>query len=141
MGVEASRKYRNSEKGKLKIKANAKRVSEQVKIWKAANRERKRALDKAYHDKNRNNPDYLARRKHNEANRRARKLCATPMWLTKEQKQQIKDLYSKCPNGYHVDHIVPLKGQSVSGLHVPWNLQWLPGIVNKIKSNKVTDGY
>ena len=71
--------------------------------------------------------------------RRARKLQATPKWLTESQKQQIKDLYLNCPKGYHVDHIVPLKGSKVSGLHVIWNLQWLPGIVNISKSNKVLE--
>ena len=140
MGLEASTKYRNSEKGRLKRQANAAKINEQVKAWKAANPKRKKALDKAYHDRNKNNPEYLAKRKHHEANRRARKLQATPKWLTLEQKQQIKQLYLNCPPGYHVDHIIPLKGNSISGLHVPWNLQWLPGIVNRVKSNKVANG-
>lgn len=141
MGLEASQKYRNSEKGRLNRQLNATKINEQVKVWKTANRERKRALDKAYHERNKANPEYLARRRHNEANRRARRLQATPGWLTPEHKEQIKQLYINCPPDHHVDHVIPLKGNSVSGLHVPWNLQWLPGIVNRVKSNKVNNGY
>lgn len=138
--LEAATRYRKSEKGQAQIKINAAKVNEQVKLWKQANRERKRELDKNYHLKNQGNPEYLAKRCFHEANRRARKLQATPKWLSEEQKQQIKQFYINCPSNYHVDHIIPLKGQNVSGFHAPWNLQWLPGIVNKIKSNKVIDG-
>lgn len=63
---------------------------------------------------------------------------ATPPWLTAEDKLQIRDLYRNCPDGHHVDHILPIKGLEVSGLHVPWNLQWLPAQVNLSKGNKVS---
>ena len=36
-----------------------------------------------------------------------------------------------------VDHIIPLQGQFVSGLHVPENLRVIPRSINRSKRNKV----
>ena len=75
---------------------------------------------------------------------RATKLERTPVWLSESQKEEIKNFYwlsqdLKVITGeeYHVDHIIPLKGGNVCGLHLPWNLQILPKDLNLSKHNKV----
>lgn len=73
--------------------------------------------------------------------RKVAKMHRTPKWANKEK---IKAYYDVCAffnevNGYikyHVDHIIPLQGKQVSGLHVHSNLQVLPALENMSKGNK-----
>jgi len=65
------------------------------------------------------------------------KILACPKWLSAEQIKQIEQMYTSCPIGYHVDHIIPLQGAAVCGLHVPWNLQHISAQANWSKGNKV----
>ena len=78
--------------------------------------------------------------------RRRRFRDATPPWLTRKQKSEIRQLYqiaitmSKTTGErYVVDHIIPLQGEDVCGLHVPWNLRVTTQEENLKKSNKVLD--
>ena len=66
-------------------------------------------------------------------NYRSKKLQKTPLW---SDLTAITEFYKNCPAGYHVDHIIPLNGKNVSGLHVVENLQYLPASENIAKSNK-----
>ena len=78
------------------------------------------------------------------ARRYASKTQATPKWLTADDRWMIKEAYDLADlrrqmlGGYwEVDHIVPLRGRSAMGLHVPWNLRVIPRGENRRKSNGV----
>jgi len=72
----------------------------------------------------------------------------TPKWLTEDERWMIKEVYELAALrtemlgfSWHVDHVHPLQGNTVTGLHTPYNLQVLPGIENIKKKNKVTHAY
>ena len=64
---------------------------------------------------------------------KAAKLQRIPPWADLDA---IKEFYINRPEGYHVDHIVPLRGKKVSGLHTLENLQYLPSKENLSKGNR-----
>lgn len=86
----------------------------------------------------------LDKRNSYEAKRRAAKLQRTPKWLTSEHYLEIQKFYSLAKElevtskqKLEVDHIIPLQGEQVSGLHVPWNLQILTESENTAKGNRL----
>lgn len=77
------------------------------------------------------------------ASRRSRLKQAEPSWLSDKQREEIVEVYSEAQRltastgvPHHVDHVVPLCGENVSGLHVPWNLKAIPAEENLRKSNR-----
>lgn len=54
-------------------------------------------------------------------------------------KDHVNFIYEFCPEGHQVDHIWPLLGKTFSGLHVPWNMQYLPAEENLRKGNKAPE--
>lgn len=133
---EAAERYRaNKPSVQAKMaeyyKANSGRIRKRVADWRQANPERVRVYSVAWAKANR--PLY----RELTARRRTRLTRATPSWLTPEQIAEMRSIYASAPKGYHVDHIVPLKGKTVCGLHVPWNLQLLPASENVRKSAKL----
>lgn len=119
-----------------------------AKLWREKNPERRRA----YEDRTRSHNNEMARKwaKLNRARlnsaaarRRAQKLNATPSWLTAQHHNEIQQVYQAARDltkatgvRHHVDHIVPLQGRNVCGLHVPWNLQVLTMTENQSKGNR-----
>ena len=132
--LKSAERYRKSPKGQENLLERREKDLERLREWKKTNP----GADKEYYERHKDTEAFKKRHNFHEANRRAAKLNATPKWLTIEQKQQIRETYNSCPTGFHVDHIIPLQGQEVRGLHVPWNLQILLGELNLKKSNKVT---
>lgn len=66
------------------------------------------------------------------AKRRAVKKQAMPDWV---DFGELKRIYASCPEGFEVDHEIPLQNPDVCGLHVPWNLQYLTELDNAKKGN------
>lgn len=78
--------------------------------------------------------------------RRRKHRSATPPWLTRKQKSEIRQLYQiaitmtqTTGEQYVVDHIYPLRSEVVCGLHVPWNLRVITQVENLRKSNGLPD--
>lgn len=124
-------------KNKELIKQKSIKYYEKVKdcpMFKESNRKRNEEW-------RRNNPEKHAKK---EQKRRLMLKKATPKWLCSEEINKIKSIYIKCKKFtkisnlfyYHVDHIIPLKGNNVCGLHVPWNLQIIEKTKNLKKFNK-----
>ena len=97
--------------------------------WQSENVEKYLAIKKAWREKH--GARYTAMR-------RSLKSKATPKWLTLTDLSEIEAIYLKASElNLDVDHIVPIKGKTVCGLHVPWNLQLLTPNDNKAKSNRL----
>lgn len=125
------KRYRDSEQGKAKEKEYT-RSSIGKAVRKAALK-RYENTDKGYLNKY-----------NSTAKRRAARIQRTPKWLTEDDLWIIKEVYALAAArtklhgfSWHVDHIVPLQGETVSGFHVPNNLQVIPWVDNIKKHNKV----
>lgn len=114
---------------------------ERQRKYREDNREARRSRQRNHQTRySQQNPERIVA---NNAKRRGSQILRTPQWLSPDDLEAIEDFYAACRmfrmytgQDYHVDHIVPLKGRTVSGLHVPWNLQVLPAQENLMKGNR-----
>lgn len=132
----------NDKERKIRMKKyrseNKERMSKQSKAWRRTNRIRVNQTSREYQKTKR---DYYTSQ---NAKYRANKKQSVPIWAESERKE-INDLYleanllSKSTGILHeVDHIIPLQGKNVCGLHCLANLQILPLSENRKKSNRLT---
>ena len=127
-------------------KAEEKRAYQRA--YAAARPEETKLKSKLFYEKN---PNYYKqfRQKYpekvnaKEAKRKTAKMNRTPPWLTEDDFWLIEQAYDLAAKrtqmfgfSWHVDHIIPLQGKIVSGLHVPLNLQVIPASINTSKQNK-----
>lgn len=153
------KKWRNLNKERVKFlqdrwrKDNPEQFKRHLVKYQNKTFEKRTAARRARYEKNREkelaqchtyqkgNTEYQSRK---NATRRAAHVNATPEWLNSIQKAQMTEFYeiSKAKTiqtgiRHHVDHNVPLRGKTVSGLHVPWNMKVLTGVENNRKFNNL----
>ncbi len=131
--IERDRDYSRKYKAK-----NRKTILQRSKEYVQANPEKRKATMKAYRQANPEKDAESVRR------RQAAKMLRTPKWLTKDDVWMMQEAYHLAKLrtkmfgfSWHVDHIIPLQGATVSGLHVPKNLQVIPWLDNVKKHNRV----
>ena len=139
----AKRRAEQPEKVKAEKRAeyqkNREKYIARAKGWAERNPEKaKEAIHRWYYQ----NPDKAYGQ---VVKRRMRKAKRTPTWLTEADHTEMREIYhnarrlsEKTGVLHQVDHVIPLWGEKVSGLHVPWNLQILTAKENQSKSNNFT---
>jgi len=127
-----------------------------VRAWALRNPEKVKQQQRNKYSRIKANPEALA--KHRQQNRdwvktspkmraitvryRTSKTNRTPKWLTDNDLWMMQEAYALAKLRsdlfgfkWHVDHILPLQGKTVSGFHVPTNLQVIPAVHNLAKAN------
>lgn len=127
----------NRERSRRYAAGHSERVRASKLAYCAANREREAARARRWYAENR------GRAIANATLRKERVKRATPIWA---DRIKISAVYREAERisretgiPHHVDHIVPLRGRRICGLHVHWNLQVLSAAANLEKGSRHED--
>ena len=108
-----------------------------MRQWRVTNKQHVATYSKEYRDTHKARYNFLCQK------RKIALLQRTPAWLTADDFWIIEEAYALAQLrthmlgvDFHVDHIIPLRGKKVSGLHVPTNLRVIPATENQQKTNK-----
>lgn len=119
------------------VKRNPRVANQRRKQWYVDNIDRHREQMRKYHEARPHLKAVLS------SKARATQLQRTPPWLTEDDWWMIDQIYklaqlrtAATSVEWHVDHIIPLRGKNVSGLHVPANLRVIPAKINLKKGNR-----
>ena len=125
-------------KAKARYIAKKAELQSKMKDYAANHRDEINANHRAWSAKN--YPKVVA----NTRVQQAARLQRVPPWVTMSDKERMQIIYEIRDNlelldgtQYHVDHIYPLQGALVSGLHVPNNLRIIPARDNISKGNRM----
>ena len=129
-------KETHNERVKTWQAANKEKVKEAAKLWITNNPEKVAAKTKRYRDAN---PEKVTAWAVENVAKRAKRV---PSWLSQDDKWMLKEAYALARLRtqtfgfvWEVDHIIPLRGETVSGLHTPLNVQVIPKTLNRTKRN------
>jgi hypothetical protein len=138
--------YREANKERLrKLKSehyfkNKESIQKKQRAYYEENAERIKAYSRNWGKEYRNREYVRSKHCATQGARRAMKVSATPLWanlgcvgIFYRERDWISDIINTV---YHVDHVVPLQGDDVCGLHVETNLRIIPAEENLSKSNK-----
>ena len=138
-----------NEKSRAQYAKHKARKDAQNKRWYEENKQIRLLSQYAWQEKNKNKVSEIQKsyRKRNLSKdcakvmrREASKINATPEWANNTRIQcyySLAAMFNKnTEQKWHVDHIVPLRGKNVCGLHVDYNLRVIPAIENMKKGNR-----
>jgi hypothetical protein len=121
------------QKARLWEKQNPEKIKKSKQKWSQQNPEKKKKANRGWQQNNKFLVAKYAR------TRQATKKQRTPTWANQSEITmwyEVAEVLSRSGVKFHVDHVVPMQGKTVSGLHVPENMQVLPASLNISKNNQ-----